>query len=162
MRFKETDWINVNDVNALVGGNESCKTALLRALWKVKPGRENIVLDAQAEFPRHRYATEFLRTHKQRKWPFVNAEFQLDQDDLSKLIEIDANFTTWDIIICTSYYDHDPKIEILNVNIPKLSEETVQKTLIQMLEVISEIDPSSIEPLTIQNEGDATPSIKNA
>ena len=73
MRFEETDWINVNDVTALVGGNESCKTSLLRALWKLKPGRENIVLDAQAEFPRHRYTIEFLRTHKERKWPVVNA-----------------------------------------------------------------------------------------
>jgi len=162
MRFEETDWINVNDVTALVGGNESCKTSLLTALWKLKPGRENIVLDAQAEFPRHRYTTEFLRTHKERKWPVVNAEFQLDQDDLSKLIEIDPNFKTCDTIICTSFYDHAPEIEILKVNIPKLSEETVQTTLKQMLDLISEIDQSTIEPVTIQNEGEATPSLKNA
>lgn len=162
MRFEETEWINVNDVTALVGGNESCKTALLKALWKLKPGRENIVLDAQAEFPRRKYTTEFLRTHKERKWPVVNAEFQLDQDDLSKLIEIDPNFKNCDTIICTSFYDHAPEIEILKVNIPKLSEEIVQTALKQMLDLIAEIDPSTIEPVAIPNEGDETPSFKNA
>jgi len=83
MRFEETDWINVNDVTALVGGNESCKTALLKALWKLKPGRENIVLDAQAEFPRHRYTTEYYRTQKWRKWPVVNAELRARNDIVS-------------------------------------------------------------------------------
>lgn len=161
MRFEKTDWIKVNDITALVGGNESCKTSLLTALWKLKPGRKNIILDAQFEFPRNRYATEFLRTHKERKWPVVNAEFQLDQDDLSKLIKIDPNFKTCKTITCTSFYDHAPEIQLLKVNLSKLSEETVQTTLKQILDLISEIDPSTIETVTIKNEGDETP-LKNA
>jgi len=54
----DTGWIDVNEnVTALVGKNESGKTAILRALWKTR-NRANIHFDKLNDYPRERYSRE--------------------------------------------------------------------------------------------------------
>ncbi len=57
---EDSGWVTVTDLCALVGKNESGKTALLRALSKLKPA-DGERFNGQREFPRHRYTREFER-----------------------------------------------------------------------------------------------------
>lgn len=67
-------WIEVDDVTALVGINESGKSNLLLSLWKLNPAREGGI-DPIADYPRHRYHE--IRAMK-IKPVFVTARFTLD------------------------------------------------------------------------------------
>lgn len=50
----DSGWIDVDDVTALIGVNESGKTNLLLPLWKLKPANDGEV-DLVADAPRRRY-----------------------------------------------------------------------------------------------------------
>lgn len=100
-RIEDSDWIELDDVTALVGGNETGKTSLLRALWKLKPARENIVLDAQDEFPRRRYTDDYL---KGGKWPVSTVVFEIDKPTKSELIAIDEAFDNVERVEITNFY----------------------------------------------------------
>ncbi len=54
----DSDWVPLERVTALVGRNESGKTALLKALHKFNPASPE-PYDAQREFPRDRYTRDF-------------------------------------------------------------------------------------------------------
>ena len=54
----DTDWVSADEnVTALVGRNESGKTAILRALWKSN-NVADVTFDKQLDFPRGRYSRE--------------------------------------------------------------------------------------------------------
>lgn len=118
-RIEDSDWVEVNDVSALVGGNETGKTSVLQALWKLKPARANIALDAQEEFPRRRYTTDYLRGGE---WPVVTAVFELDKELIDELITIDPAFKDCTAVSCTNYYDTDQE-DIEVEYIPPISSE---------------------------------------
>ena len=69
----DSGWIPLEAVTALIGRNESGKTALLRALHKFNPATED-PYDARREFPRDRFATEF---DTKDDWPVCRVEFKL-------------------------------------------------------------------------------------
>ena len=50
----DSGWVDLDDVTALVGINESGKTNLLLSLWKLNPAREGAI-DPIPDFPRDRY-----------------------------------------------------------------------------------------------------------
>ncbi|MCH8876577.1 MAG: AAA family ATPase [Chloroflexi bacterium] len=159
-RIEETDWIDVDDVTAFVGGNETGKTSILQALWKLKPGRENIKLDALNEFPRRRYTKDYVRGGE---WPVVTAVFMIDPEVRAKLVEIDPAFERCEEVHCTSFYDHDPSIEL--VPEPKLGQLTssdVKKLVERARKQIAgaEIDQSSIEPVAVQAVGEGDEPIE--
>lgn len=58
--INDSDWIDVDDITALVGKNEAGKTALLTALHKLRPG-SNCNYDGMYEFPRSRFTDEFSK-----------------------------------------------------------------------------------------------------
>ncbi len=70
--IEDSGWIPVGELAALVGVNEAGKSALLRALSKLKPSDKE-EFDSQHEFPRHRFAAEYER----QDWRVVSAEFEL-------------------------------------------------------------------------------------
>lgn len=55
----DTNWINVEDITALVGVNESGKTALLHALCTLNPGSGELDIDYIRDFPRKRLTSEY-------------------------------------------------------------------------------------------------------
>lgn len=69
----DSGWVNVDTaVTALVGKNESGKSALLRALYKLNPVASD-PFNPVREFPRGRYTYEF----KQQDWVVISAEFAI-------------------------------------------------------------------------------------
>ena len=50
----DSDWIVSNDTTCLIGTNESGKTNLLLALWKLKPANNEPIIPL-IDYPRKRY-----------------------------------------------------------------------------------------------------------
>lgn len=74
--IENSDWIDVAENSCLVGVNESGKSNLLVALWKINPasGEKIYPLD---DFPRHLYSKYKSEGHE--KDVFISADFQLDE-----------------------------------------------------------------------------------
>ena len=82
---RDSGWIDVDNVTALVGTNESGKTNLLIPLWKLKPANDERV-NPIPDFPRKRYSD--IRDMEQKPI-FIEARFDLP-DELAEQI---ANLT---------------------------------------------------------------------
>lgn len=99
---KDSGWITCSDVTTLVGVNEAGKSNLLLALWKLNPvsgGKIDILHDA----PVSRLTTIRNETGTT---PFITAEFELSDEDMSAIIEeYGADLTSIDSVIVTRYFD---------------------------------------------------------
>lgn len=159
-RIEESDWIEVDSVTALVGGNETGKTSALQALWKLKPGRENIALDAQDEFPRRRYTDDYFRSGADKKWPVVTAVFEISLEISKGLAEINPPFKRFKEVICTTYYDHPVSITFvperkeisLRSKDLKVLGESVKEHIATVNIEISEIEVSDAEDASEEQE----------
>ena len=49
---EDSGWVDVDDVTALIGVNESGKTNLLLPLWKLKPARDGEIQPIRSRRPR--------------------------------------------------------------------------------------------------------------
>lgn len=72
---EDSDWIDVDDVAALIGTNESGKTNVLLPLWKLNPAKEGQI-DVTSDYPRKLFTT--LRQQKPQP-VFIEAAFELEQ-----------------------------------------------------------------------------------
>ena len=97
-RFKVTDfrsvkdsgWIELDQVTALIGINESGKTNLLLPLWKLNPAREGEIKPT-SDYPKSNYAA--VRADPQ-DFDFITAEFDAPElaDDLAEKTGISSRF----------------------------------------------------------------------
>ena len=81
---EDSEWIEVDDLAALIGTNEAGKTNLLLPLWKLNPVRDGEI-DLLADMPRHAY-------HTMRERPgdhtFVSARFDVGEKLAGEIAEI--------------------------------------------------------------------------
>ncbi len=84
----DSSWVKVDDVTALVGKNESGKTAFLHAIRKINSisGEEDGF--TIRDYPRKGYI-KYKKIHEQNPCEVAQAEFELSPEELS---EIEANF----------------------------------------------------------------------
>src|SRR5260370_26976338 len=85
VNFRSVDdsgWVDVDDVTALIGTNESGKTNILLPLWKFSPAKEGAIV-ATADYPRKNYNT--FRNLKPKP-PFTGDILQV-RDKLSQLLD---------------------------------------------------------------------------
>ncbi|HEY1791266.1 MAG TPA: AAA family ATPase [Verrucomicrobiae bacterium] len=76
--INDSGWVELDDIAVIVGKNESGKTSLLKALWKLNPFRhEPYKIDR--EFPTGR------RKEKSIEKTVVTAEFSLSTDEIEKI-----------------------------------------------------------------------------
>lgn len=149
-RIEETGWVEVDDVTALVGGNETGKSSILQALWKLKPGRENVVLDPIDEFPRRRLTDDYQRGGE---WPVVSALFVIDEETRKALKQLHPVFAECEQVICTNYYDTErTDIEFVpSVSFPVLTQEDllrlVQRTKEQLLAADYDLSEVQVPPV---------------
>ena len=84
----DSSWVRLDDVTALVGKNESGKTAFLQAIRKINSisGEEDAFIIR--DYPRKGYI-KYKKIHDQNPCEVAQAEFQLNPEEIS---QIEANF----------------------------------------------------------------------
>lgn len=105
---KESGWIECDDVTTLVGINESGKSNLLLALWKLNPARDGNI-DILHDMP-----VSKLSTYRQtpEKIKFISAEFEIDKESSDQIFSITkCRFEEQSKIIVSRYYDGSYKFE---------------------------------------------------
>lgn len=99
---ENSGWIDCDDVTTLVGINESGKSNLLLALWKLNPAREGAI-DILHDMPVSKLSS--LRKEPQNV-KFVSAEFILGEDDAKTISKVaNANLNSEAKVIVSRYYD---------------------------------------------------------
>lgn len=82
--IEDSDWIDTENVSCLVGTNESGKTNLLLALWKLNPANGEPIVPL-VDYPRKKYhnysSTKGTET-------FISAQFEFDENVAEKLSKI--------------------------------------------------------------------------
>ena len=109
VRFHVRNFRNIDDsgpiplerVTALVGRNESGKTALLKALHKFNPATEE-PYNPQREFPRDRYTRDFKDG---TDWPVCSVAFEIREPLLAEVKALMDGQAPPKEAICTRYYD---------------------------------------------------------
>lgn len=81
---EDSGWIDIDEVTALIGTNESGKTNLLLPLWKLKPAKDGEI-NPIVDFPRKRYS-EIRNLDK--KPVFIEAHFELSDELVDQLISL--------------------------------------------------------------------------
>src|SRR3989304_1147098 len=102
----DSGWVPLERVTALVGRNESGKTATLKALHKFNPADRDPFI-AQFEFPRCRYVRDFKGNPK-KPWPVVSVTFQIGTALRARLaILLERGHPPPDAVTITRYYPAD-------------------------------------------------------
>ena len=85
----DSGWVDVDDVTALIGVNESGKSNLLLALWKLKPASEGDI-QPTSDYPKKRFGD--IR-EEPGEFPFVTAEFDTgsSRESLGQMAGISSN-----------------------------------------------------------------------
>jgi AAA15 family ATPase/GTPase len=99
--IKDSGWIDAENVTCLVGTNESGKTNLLLALWKLNPANEEPITPL-VDYPRKKYHN-YSSTKGEET--FITAQFEVNNSVAEKLSQI----TGWhqslvkEIAVCRKY-----------------------------------------------------------
>lgn len=103
----DSGWVPIERVTALVGRNESGKTAILKALHKFSPATPEPYVP-QREFPRDRYTRDFKDGGD---WPVCSVAFEITSEAASAIKQIVKGKTPPQEAICTRFYDGSLDIE---------------------------------------------------
>lgn len=108
----DSGWVNLDQVTAFVGRNESGKTTLLKAFHKFNPATAE-PYDPMREFPRDRYTRDYIGGgSKGDQWPVCSVAFALT-DDLKDRIAalLPSGQKPPAEVIATRYYDGSLALE---------------------------------------------------
>lgn len=116
-RFKVTNfrsvtdsgWVDVDDVTALIGVNESGKSNLLLALWKLKPANEGDI-QPTSDYPKAQFGD--IRD-KPGKYAFISAEFDAEQDSTSLEQKADISPDVDFRVVVTRHFDGKYKVDFV-------------------------------------------------
>ena len=89
--IQDSSEFEIDDITCLVGKNESGKTALLKALYRLNPVQEvDDKFDVIDDYPRSRAAEYLTDVESGRREPanVVRAEFKLEPEDISAVEEV--------------------------------------------------------------------------
>lgn len=108
---KDSGWIECDDVTTLVGINESGKSNLLLALWKLNPAREGII-DILHDMP----VSELSSLRKKAdEVCFISAEFEFDKDKANDFLkQYNCRCNKNMVIIVSRFYSGRYEVELLN------------------------------------------------
>lgn len=90
---QDSGWITLDQVNALLGENESGKTNLLLPLWKLNPSSEGEI-SLLSDAPRGEYAEVRDTPDHDKPW-FITACFQLTEEERKQVATIAKCDPSW-------------------------------------------------------------------
>lgn len=79
----DSGWVDVSQITAILGRNESGKSNLLRGLRSLNPVEGFTALNPIKDFPRHRRLEECTDDT-----PVVDSRWSLDEDEQAELVEM--------------------------------------------------------------------------
>ncbi|OLS22517.1 MAG: DNA replication and repair protein RecF [Candidatus Heimdallarchaeota archaeon LC_3] len=148
--IEDSGWVDIKDVTSLVGKNESGKTSLLVALYKLNSATKTNY-DHLTDFPRSRLAEDY----KKKDWIVASGEFQIPKEEISdwkKPEKFEIPDHGIKLILSRHYsgkrnYKFEPEIEEINfINVSheqvKLIRTTISK---KKSELISRTDNNDHE-----------------
>src|SRR5580658_6965850 len=119
--------IDVDDVTALIGTNESGKTNLLLPLWKLKPAKGGEI-SATADYPRKHY-NDFRNLEEKPR--FVEATFEIPTDLARQLSSLSPfPIEMFDEVVVIKTLDDQVSVNFPNVKPPRqLSQARISELL---------------------------------
>lgn len=119
---EDSGWIECDDVTTLVGINESGKTNLLLALWKLNPASEGKI-DVLHDMPVSKLS--IMRDNKSTE-SFIEAVFKLDEESIDNIYdETGCSFENGTEVTIKRYYDGKYLVQFSNE--PVLDETDDEK-----------------------------------
>src|SRR5713101_3105101 len=117
----DSGWVEVENVAALIGTNESGKTNILLPLWKLNPAKEGAI-DLTSDYPRKHYNT--FRTQSPQP-VFIEAVFEVGADlsqQLAKLAGMPAE--QMNHVFVSRRFDGTRTVDFPNAQPPRTIEKS--------------------------------------
>jgi predicted ATP-dependent endonuclease of OLD family len=146
----DSSWVRVDDVTALVGKNESGKTAFLQAIRKINSisGEEDTF--NIRDYPRKGYI-KYKKIHDQNPCEVAQAEFELNDEEIS---EIEANFGNGILasnkVIVTKNYKNERNWKI-----------SLAESIAQPLNMTTFTQPATPAPISFQSAVQSVKDVSN-
>ncbi len=146
----DSSWVRVDDVTALVGKNESGKTAFLQAIRKINSISGDEDTFSIRDYPRKGYI-KYKKIHDQNPCEVAQAEFELNDEEIS---EIEANFGNGILasnkVIVTKNYKNERNWKI-----------SLAESVSQPLNVTAFTQPSTPAPTSFQSAVQPVEDVNN-
>lgn len=139
---EDSGWINVSDVSALIGVNESGKTNLLLPLWKFLPAQEGEIHPV-SDYPKALFGT--IRSSP-KDFCFINTIF--DSTSISERIALLTGFPSeqFRVISVSRHYDGKYRYIFPDLDVPRLYKKEDMLALIDRARTeLLAIEPSAKE-----------------
>lgn len=85
--IEDSTEFSVDDITCLVGKNESGKTSILQALYKLRPVDGKTAFDKDTEFPR-RHLSEYASIHKGKPANVITTQWDLEETDIESIKDL--------------------------------------------------------------------------
>lgn len=141
----DSGWVDVDDVTALIGTNESGKTNILLPLWKLNPAKEGAI-DLTSDYPRKHYNS--FRTQSPQP-VFVEALFDVGAEvaqQLSKLTGMPAE--QMNQVLVSRRFDGTYVVDFPSAQPPRAIEKSRITTVLSQ----AETELTSAGPLATEVE----------
>lgn len=150
---QDSGWVTLDQVNALLGENESGKTNMLLPLWKLRPS-SNGGISLLSDAPRGEY-TEVRETPDEDKSLFVTAIFELNATEINEIAEIASCPEEWlETVSMSRRFDGKYIIQFPNANPKRTCERnSVISAVNSFIQNLDDLQP---------NKTDVKPRIKIA
>ena len=143
--IEDSNEFSIESVTCLVGKNESGKTALLQALYKLNPdiGKDETFNDLQ-EYPRRKYS-EYKSQRDENPANVLTTVWELEKADQDILIEkIGENAFIDNIVIFKKGYDNKTYFE-LNLNEEQILDNYYKKCGLDIDEISKLGNPKTVK-----------------
>lgn len=133
----QSEWINIDDVTALIGTNESGKTNLLSALWKLNPVSDDGKINLLSDAPRKLYSQ--LRA-SDKSTIFIRCKFELNENEVQHISKLrrtpseGLKFTT----VCRKY-NGGYTVDFPDEKLSNLSSLIFQNLITSKIEIIKNL-----------------------
>jgi len=136
----DSGWIDVNDITALVGNNESGKTAILHALRSLNPGNEIVDVHKIRDFPRVRLTRDYTPNKPVAQGKFLIPKEYILEKKLNQKYKIPLDKDL--ILILTRLYNKNPLIDFEDIS---FETKYIQELLDRLQTLRGEINRKQIE-----------------